>query len=89
MYIRYIICIYIYTIIYLELYLMIKSHVDPQKSASSQVGASVLSVLTEPKWFKGSLEDLRQVRMKTQELDGVEARDVLFDSPHEDKGRNR
>jgi hypothetical protein len=29
------------------------------------------------------------VRMKTQELDGVEARDVLFDSPQEDKGRNR
>lgn len=89
MYIRYISYVYIYTIIYPELYLMVKSHVDPQKSASSQVGASVLSVLTEPKWFKGSLEDLRQVRIKTQELDGVEAGDVLFDSPQEDKGRNR
>eukprot|EP00438_Fugacium_kawagutii_P035973 Skav227579 [mRNA] locus=scaffold517:152135:158515:- [translate_table: standard] len=35
-----------------------------------QVGASVLSVLTEPKWFKGSLEDLKQVRQKTQDTVG-------------------
>mmetsp|Transcript_36935 Transcript_36935/g.119121 ORF Transcript_36935/g.119121 Transcript_36935/m.119121 type:complete len:593 (-) Transcript_36935:100-1878(-) len=29
-------------------------------------GASVLSVLTEPKWFKGTLQDLKDVRLKTQ-----------------------
>jgi len=33
----------------------------------TKVGASILSVLTEPKWFKGSLEDLRSVRIKTQQ----------------------
>eukprot|EP00928_Gymnodinium_smaydae_P017091 TRINITY_DN16513_c0_g1_i1.p1 TRINITY_DN16513_c0_g1~~TRINITY_DN16513_c0_g1_i1.p1 ORF type:complete len:608 (-),score=158.18 TRINITY_DN16513_c0_g1_i1:156-1928(-) len=32
----------------------------------TKVGASVLSVLTEPTWFKGSLTDLRDVRVKTQ-----------------------
>jgi len=31
-----------------------------------KAGASVLSVLTEPKWFKGSLKDLRDVRLRTQ-----------------------
>jgi len=33
----------------------------------SKVGAGVLSVLTEPKWFKGTLEDLKDVRLKTQQ----------------------
>ena len=33
----------------------------------SKAGAGILSVLTEPKWFKGSLDDLRAVRQKTQE----------------------
>lgn len=33
----------------------------------SKVGASILSVLTEPKWFKGSLDDLKKVRIRTQE----------------------
>eukprot|EP00927_Polykrikos_kofoidii_P028570 TRINITY_DN24918_c0_g1_i1.p1 TRINITY_DN24918_c0_g1~~TRINITY_DN24918_c0_g1_i1.p1 ORF type:complete len:606 (+),score=119.78 TRINITY_DN24918_c0_g1_i1:42-1820(+) len=32
----------------------------------TSAGANILSVLTEPKWFKGSLEDLRDVRLKTQ-----------------------
>jgi len=32
----------------------------------SKVGASVLSVLTEPKWFKGSLHDLCEARLSTQ-----------------------
>lgn len=50
-----------------------KGDINPDLDAAeqalqyTQVGASVLSVLTEPKWFKGSLEDLRQVRIKTQE----------------------
>ena len=33
-----------------------------QARAYVRAGASVVSVLTEPKWFKGSLEDLRCVR---------------------------
>ena len=45
-------------------------------------GASVISVLTEPKWFKGSIEDLRAVR---QSLAGMPDRpavlrkDFIFD----------
>lgn len=31
-------------------------------------GAAVISVLTEGKWFKGSLDDLRDVRLSTQAL---------------------
>ncbi|CAJ1354077.1 unnamed protein product [Effrenium voratum] len=45
-----------------------------QASQYSKVGASILSVLTEPKWFKGSLEDLRNVRIRTQEWAQKEGR---------------
>jgi anthranilate synthase / indole-3-glycerol phosphate synthase / phosphoribosylanthranilate isomerase len=38
-------------------------------------GASVISVLTEPKWFKGSIEDLRLVR---QALDGMPNRPAIL-----------
>lgn len=38
-------------------------------------GASVVSVLTEPKWFKGSLEDLRAVR---QSLEGFPNRPAVL-----------
>lgn len=38
-------------------------------------GASVISVLTEPEWFKGSIEDLRAVR---QSLEGMPNRPVVL-----------
>ena len=38
-------------------------------------GASVISVLTEPHWFKGSIEDLRQVR---QALSGMSNRPAVL-----------
>ncbi|PHH77223.1 hypothetical protein CDD80_792 [Ophiocordyceps camponoti-rufipedis] len=38
-------------------------------------GASVISVLTEPEWFKGSIEDLRSVR---QVLDGMPNRPAIL-----------
>lgn len=38
-------------------------------------GASVISVLTEPKWFKGSVHDLRAVR---QSLEGMPNRPALL-----------
>ncbi|KAI4124022.1 MAG: hypothetical protein LQ338_005011, partial [Usnochroma carphineum] len=38
-------------------------------------GASVISVLTEPEWFKGSVEDLRAVR---QSLDGMPNRPAVL-----------
>lgn len=31
-------------------------------------GASAISVLTEPKWFKGSLEDLRDIRLAIEDI---------------------
>jgi len=36
----------------------------------ASVGAAVLSVLTEPTWFKGSLQDMKEVREKTQSIYG-------------------
>ncbi len=38
-------------------------------------GASVISVLTEPEWFKGSIDDLRAVR---QSLDGMPNRPAVL-----------
>ena len=38
-------------------------------------GASVISVLTEPKWFKGNIEDLRSVR---QSLEGFSNRPAIL-----------
>lgn len=34
----------------------------------AEAGADVISVLTEPRWFLGSLDDLRRVREETSEL---------------------
>lgn len=41
----------------------------------ARAGASVVSVLTEPEWFKGSLEDLRQVR---RSLEGMPDRPAVL-----------
>ncbi len=45
-----------------------------QARSYALAGASVTSVLTEPKWFKGSIEDLRVAR---QVLDGMANRPAL------------
>lgn len=36
----------------------------------TEAGAGILSVLTEPKWFKGSLQDMKDVRLATEALTG-------------------
>jgi anthranilate synthase/indole-3-glycerol phosphate synthase/phosphoribosylanthranilate isomerase len=41
----------------------------------AMAGASVISVLTEPEWFKGSIEDLRSVR---QALEGMPNRPAIL-----------
>ncbi|KAJ5167019.1 Multifunctional tryptophan biosynthesis protein [Penicillium canariense] len=41
----------------------------------AKAGASVISVLTEPEWFKGTLDDLRAVR---QSLEGLTNRPALL-----------
>ena len=54
-----------------------------QAKKYAQAGASVISVLTEPDWFKGSVDDLRAVR---QSLEGMPNRpavlrkDFIFDA---------
>ena len=58
-----------------------KGDIAPCISAPEQArkyalaGASVISVLTEPKWFKGSIEDLRAVR---QSLEGMPDRPAVL-----------
>jgi anthranilate synthase / indole-3-glycerol phosphate synthase / phosphoribosylanthranilate isomerase len=42
------------------------SPVAPQARAYTLGGASVLSILTEPTWFKGSLEDLECARVESE-----------------------
>ena len=48
----------------------IDAHIDPaaQALAYAKGGAAVISVLTEPRWFKGSLADLRAVRAALEPL---------------------
>ncbi|KAF7502875.1 hypothetical protein GJ744_004970 [Endocarpon pusillum] len=48
----------------------------------ARVGASVISVLTEPEWFKGSLEDLRMVRQSLEKMPNRPAvlrKEFIFD----------
>ena len=58
-----------------------KGDIAPDICAAEQArkyalaGASVISVLTEPKWFKGSIDDLRAVR---QSLDGMPNRPAVL-----------
>ena len=52
-------------------------HIDPaaQALAYARGGAAVISVLTEPHWFKGSIEDLRVVRAA---VDGLHPRPCVL-----------
>ncbi|EPX72889.1 anthranilate synthase component II [Schizosaccharomyces octosporus yFS286] len=51
-----------------------KGDIDPYANAAQQAliyanaGASVISVLTEPKWFKGSLDDLQLARRAVDQV---------------------
>lgn len=44
----------------------------------ASVGAAILSVLTEPKWFKGTLDDMRDVRVATNQGFGGCARPAVL-----------
>ena len=48
----------------------IATHLDATEQGLTYAGAgaSVISVLTEPKWFKGSLEDMLNVRRAVQSM---------------------
>lgn len=53
-----------------------------QARAYALAGASVISVLTEPDWFKGSIEDLRAVRQVLQSMPNRPAilrKEFIFD----------
>ncbi|PRT54673.1 Multifunctional tryptophan biosynthesis protein [Wickerhamiella sorbophila] len=43
-------------------------HAATQALAYAKAGAAAISVLTEPHWFKGTIEDLRQVRLAVDRL---------------------
>jgi anthranilate synthase / indole-3-glycerol phosphate synthase len=49
-----------------------EAHPAQQAIDYARYGASTISVLTEPKWFKGSLEDLALIRRGIDTVDGVE-----------------
>ncbi|KAJ3021281.1 bifunctional tryptophan synthase trp1 [Thoreauomyces humboldtii] len=53
----------------------ITAHAATQAVEYARGGAAVISVLTEPTWFKGSLEDMRQVRAA---LDNVPNRPAVL-----------
>jgi anthranilate synthase/indole-3-glycerol phosphate synthase/phosphoribosylanthranilate isomerase len=56
----------------------------------AMAGASVISVLTEPKWFKGSLEDMRAVRAVVDTLPNRPAvlrKDFILDTYQIDEAR--
>ena len=63
-----------------------KGLINPDVSAGAQAtqyyiaGASVISVLTEERWFKGSLEDLTEARIQTQQTstNATQARPVIL-----------
>jgi anthranilate synthase / indole-3-glycerol phosphate synthase / phosphoribosylanthranilate isomerase len=50
-------------------------HAPSQAKKYALAGASCISVLTEPEWFKGSIEDLRAVR---QSLEGMHRRPAVL-----------
>lgn len=56
---------------------MIAAHAcaPAQARQYAKAGASVISVLTEPEWFKGSIDDLRAVR---QSLEGLSNRPAIL-----------
>lgn len=56
----------------------------------AQAGASVISVLTEPTWFKGTLNDMRAVRQVVSTLPhrpAVLRKDFIFDTYQIDEAR--
>jgi len=68
--------------------LNLKVNIIDQCLEYANIGATIISVLTEYKHFKGTLSDLKSVRLATQQALGVENRpailrkDFLFDRYH-------
>ena len=60
----------------------LESCAPAQAREYANAGASAISVLTEPDWFKGSLEDLRAVRQSLESMQNRPAvlrKDFIFD----------
>eukprot|EP00940_MAST-03C_sp_MAST-3C-sp2_P003219 g3219.t1 len=61
-----------------------KGDIATHLSASDQAiryaraGASVISVLTEPTWFKGSLDDMSAVARAVRKIDGIRRRPLVL-----------
>lgn len=60
----------------------------PETSASeqgvtyAQAGADIVSVLTEPRWFTGSLQDLTDIRLATSNEDKIDDEGANRKKPH-------
>lgn len=59
-------------------------HVDEQALLYANSGAATISVLTEPHWFKGSLEDMEEARKSVSHFDelrrpAILRKDFIFD----------
>lgn len=48
--------------------IVLSIHAPTQAKKYAQAGASCISVLTEPEWFKGSIDDLRAVRQALESM---------------------
>ncbi|AOW03909.1 indole-3-glycerol phosphate synthase-domain-containing protein [Yarrowia lipolytica] len=60
----------------------LQAHAPTQALIYANAGASAISVLTEPHWFKGSLEDMRLVRLAVDSLENRPAilrKEFIFD----------
>lgn len=60
----------------------LQAHAPTQALNYAQAGASAISVLTEPHWFKGSIDDLRNVRLAIDALENRPAvlrKEFIFD----------
>jgi anthranilate synthase / indole-3-glycerol phosphate synthase / phosphoribosylanthranilate isomerase len=59
------------------------AHAPQQALTYTQAGASVISVLTEPNWFKGSLDDIKEVRKVLESVihrPAILRKEFIFDS---------
>lgn len=61
----------------------LQAHAATQALVYAKAGAAAISILTEPHWFKGSTEDLRDVRLAIDSVDNRPAvlrKEFIFDN---------
>lgn len=56
----------------------LSAHAASQAKIYAECGAAAISVLTEPHWFKGSIDDLRQARLAVGQALGEDQRPAIL-----------